>query len=38
MQLTRYRKQHPDHFRRSLDVVRERFDVRCGPLPDVTRA
>ena len=27
-----YLKRHPDHLRRTLDVVRERFDVRCGPL------
>jgi hypothetical protein len=37
IQITRYNKQYPDHFRRSLDVVRERFDVRCGPLSDVAQ-
>jgi len=29
----RFLKRHPDHFRRALEVVRERFGVRCGPLP-----
>jgi hypothetical protein len=27
--------RHPRHFRRSLDTVRERFAVRCGPLPHI---
>jgi hypothetical protein len=31
-------KHHPDHFRRSLDVIRDRFGVRCGPLPHVAGA
>jgi hypothetical protein len=34
----RFMKHHPDHFRRALDVVRERFGVRCGPLPHVALA
>lgn len=34
IQMTRYRRQHPDSLRRTLDVVRERFDVRCGPLAE----
>jgi hypothetical protein len=33
IRLTSFQKRHPDHLRRSLDVVRERFDVRCGLLP-----
>lgn len=28
----RFQKRHPDHFRRALDKVHERFGVRCGPL------
>jgi hypothetical protein len=32
-----YLKRHPDHLRRTLDVIRERFDVRCGPLQHRTR-
>jgi hypothetical protein len=28
----RYQKRNPDHLRRSLDVMRERFNIRCGPL------
>lgn len=28
----RYRKRHPDHFRQTLDRVRTRFGIRCGPL------
>jgi hypothetical protein len=31
-------KHHPDHFRRALDVIRDRFGVRCGPLPHVAGA
>jgi hypothetical protein len=27
-----YQKRNPDHLRGSLDVLRERFDIRCGPL------
>jgi hypothetical protein len=30
-----FQKRHSDHLRRALDVVRERFGVRCGPLPHV---
>ncbi len=33
-----YQRRHPDRLRRALDVVRERFDIRCGPLPHVARA
>lgn len=29
-------RRHREHQRRALDTVRERFDLRCGPLPDVT--
>jgi hypothetical protein len=25
-------RRDSDHYRRTLDTVRERFDVRCGPL------
>lgn len=32
VRLIRYQKRNPDHLRRSLDVLRERFDIRCGPL------
>jgi hypothetical protein len=32
VQLLRFQNAHPDHLRRSLDRVRERFDVRLGPL------
>jgi cation diffusion facilitator CzcD-associated flavoprotein CzcO len=28
-------KHNPDHFRRALDVIRDRFGVRCGPLRHV---
>ncbi|MEY4577681.1 MAG: hypothetical protein RL701_2384 [Pseudomonadota bacterium] len=38
MRMMRYQKKHPDHLQRSLDLVRERFDIRCGPLPHVARA
>jgi hypothetical protein len=31
----RFLKKNPDHYRRNLDKVRERFGVRCGPLPYV---
>jgi hypothetical protein len=34
--LMRHYKQKPDHMQRSLDVVRERFGVRCGPLSHAT--
>jgi len=30
-----YMKRNPDHMRRALDAVRERFGVRCGPLSHV---
>jgi hypothetical protein len=30
-----FQKRRPDHFRRALDVVRDRFGVRCGPLPHI---
>jgi hypothetical protein len=29
----RFLKKNPDHYRRNLDKVRERFGARCGPLP-----
>jgi hypothetical protein len=32
IQFARYQKAHPGKLRRTLDVVRERFHVRCGPL------
>jgi hypothetical protein len=35
LRFMRFQKQHPDHWRRNLDKVRERFGVRCGPLPYV---
>lgn len=31
VELIRYQKRNPDHLRGSLDVLRERFDIRCGP-------
>ena len=34
--LLTHRRQRP-HVRRTLDTVRERFDVRCGPLLDAGR-
>lgn len=34
----RYLDTHPDQMRKTLDVVRERFDIPCGPLPHVARA
>ena len=37
LRFIRYLKQHPDHLRRSLDVVRERFGIACGPLPHVAQ-
>lgn len=33
-----YQKRHGDDLRRALDVVRDRFDIRCGPLPHVAGA
>ena len=27
--------RHPRHFRQSLDTVRERFAIRCGPLAHI---
>jgi hypothetical protein len=38
IQLMAYSKRHPDDLRRALDTVRERFDVRCGPLPHLALA
>jgi hypothetical protein len=38
VKLIRYQKRHPDNLRRALDVVRDRFEIRCGPLPHVMRA
>jgi hypothetical protein len=35
IRLVQYRKQNPDHMRRSLDALRERFAIRCGPLQHV---
>jgi hypothetical protein len=32
VKIVRFLKRHPNHLRDALDVVRERFDVRCGPL------
>jgi hypothetical protein len=32
VRLLRFQKQHPDHLRKSLDRVRQRFDVRLGLL------
>ena len=29
-------RREREHQRRTLDTVRERFDVRCGPLPAVS--
>jgi hypothetical protein len=31
-------RKSKSHYRRTLDTVRERFDVRCGPLDHVTEA
>jgi len=31
----RFDKKHREHLRRSLDIVRDRFGVRCGPLRHV---
>jgi hypothetical protein len=31
----RFLRKNPDHYRRNLDKVRERFGVRCGMLPYV---
>lgn len=33
MRLTLFQKQHPDHLRKNLDRLRERFGLRLGPLP-----
>lgn len=30
--LMQFRKSHPDHWRKNLDRVRERFGIRLGPL------
>jgi hypothetical protein len=33
LRFMRFQKKNPDHWRRNLDKVRERFGARCGPLP-----
>jgi len=33
-----FQKRKPEHLKRSLDAIRERFDVRCGPLQHVGQA
>jgi hypothetical protein len=38
LSLVWFLKRRPDHFRRALDVIRDRFGVRCGPLPHVAAA
>jgi hypothetical protein len=38
LSLVWFLKRHPDHLRRALDVIRDRFGVRCGPLPHVAGA
>ena len=40
MRFLQYSKRNPDHLRRTLDTIRDRFRVRCGPLQHmpVTRA
>jgi hypothetical protein len=35
LRFSRFQKRHPDSFRLSLDRVRARFGIRCGPLPHV---
>lgn len=32
IRLVSFQRRKPDHMRVALDVVRERFGVRCGPL------
>jgi hypothetical protein len=38
LRFVQYLKRNPDHMRRALDVIRERFDIPCGPLPHVAQA
>jgi hypothetical protein len=38
IQLVRFQKAHPGKLQRALDVVRERFKVRCGPLVHAAEA
>jgi hypothetical protein len=38
IKLALFNKLNPHHLKRSLDTIRERFGVRCGPLPHVLRA
>jgi hypothetical protein len=35
LKLAYFVSRHPRHFRRSLDTIRERFAIRCGPLPHI---
>jgi thioredoxin reductase len=32
IRITSYQRRNPDHLRRTLDTIRERFSLRCGPL------
>lgn len=36
--LLRHQKRNPDHFRRTLDTIRDRFGIRCGLLQQPTPA
>lgn len=38
IRFVRYQKAHPDHMRRTLDAVRERLGIRCGPLAGIAEA
>lgn len=38
LQFMQYLKRNPDHMRKTLDVIRERFDITCGPLPHLAQA
>jgi hypothetical protein len=38
IQFIQYQKRNPDHLRGTLDVMRERFNVRCGPLQHAPQA
>jgi hypothetical protein len=38
LQFMQYQKRNPHHMRKTLDVIRERFDIACGPLPHVVQA
>jgi hypothetical protein len=38
LQFARYQRANPGKLRRTLDVVRERFHVRCGPLAHAAQA